>query len=81
MLPSWFFTEIWKSAKRKRKKRQKDRYFSPSNNLFSEQAAKNSSAFFPPCDVADGKFPFKRISGVVVGTELACLSQIYLQRG
>lgn len=54
-------------------------FFLPSNNLFSEQAVKNSSIFFP-CDAADGKFPFKRMIRVAAGTELCCLSQIYLQR-
>lgn len=54
-------------------------FFLLSNNLFSEQAVKNSSVFFP-CDAADGKFPFKRMIRVAAGTELCCLSQIYLQR-
>lgn len=54
-------------------------FFLHSNKLFSEQAVKNSSVFFP-CDAADGKFPFKRMIRVAAGTELGCLSQIYLQR-
>lgn len=60
----------------------KPKIFSLSNNLFSEQAAKNRSVFFFPCDVADGKFPFKRIrSRVAAGTERSCLRQISLLKG